>query len=139
MKYFNTGNAYSISQEIDVAHDLPYGMNRNYINDVKPSGILRSWFQSPIQNSRSGIEQLLTMTMKLTDTASSSSQDVGEENIRIEEGKGTPANVEWNGKEVAFTFSKAENAESKITQTADKIRYTSQFSSIILERGLFIH
>ena len=94
-------------------------MNKNYINDVKPSGVLRTWFQSP--NSRSGIEQLLQMTMKLTD-ASGNSQDVGAEDIKIEEGDGTPNNVQWKGKEVAFTFSKAENAESKITQTADKIR-----------------
>ena len=91
-------------------------MNKDYIDVIKPSGLLRTWIQAP------GANQLLTMTMKLTDTVSSTSQDIGAENIEIELGKGTPDNVEWKGKEVAFAFSKTSAAESKLTQTGDLIR-----------------
>ena len=41
----------------------------------------------------------------------------------IEEGSGTPSNVGWEGREVAFAFSKAASAESKLVQTGDSLRY----------------
>ena len=114
-------NQYSITQVLDVSRDLPYGMNREYIGIVKPSGLLRTWFQSPTGTAGPDINHLLTIKMKLED--SGSSLNIGADNIPIAEGDHVAANVEWEGTEVAFAFSKSTSAESTLTQTGDSIRY----------------
>ena len=105
-----------MSQNIDVAKDLPYGMNKNYIDVIKPSGILRNWIIS--KGHRTGVVDLLTMNMKLEDSKASTSQEIGEKNINIVVDSGTDL-----AKETSFAFSKASSAKWRLTQTADIIRY----------------
>ena len=105
-----------MSQNIDVAKDLPYGMNKNYIDVIKPSGILRNWVIS--KGRRTGVVDLLTLNMKLEDSKASTSQEIGEKNINIVVDSGTDV-----AKETSFAFSKASSAEWRLTQTADIIRY----------------
>ena len=105
-----------MSQNIDVTKDLPYGMNKNYIDVIKPSGILRNWIIS--KGQRTGVVDLLTINMKLEDSKASTSQEIGEKNINIVVDSSTDL-----AKETSFAFSKASSAEWKLTQTADVIRY----------------
>ena len=114
--YYLTGQAYSMSQNIDVAKDLPYGMNKNYIDVIKPSGILRNWIIS--KGQRTGVVDLLTMHMIFEDSKASTSQEIGEKNINIVVDSSTDL-----AKETSFAFSKASSAKWRLTQTADIIRY----------------
>ena len=110
---------------LDVTKDLPYGINKEYIEIIKPSGLLRTWFQSeqhPSKNIRAGENHQLTMTMELSDTQSSTSQEFGTTSMSIEEGNKAGSTQTWDGHEIGFAFSKADSAESKLTQTGDSLR-----------------
>ena len=103
-------------------------MNKEYIDVIKPSGLLRTWFQSPTGSAGPDIKHLLTMKMKLEEPGRS--LDIGAENIPIAEGDHIASNVLWKGKEVGFAFSKSSSAESTLTQTGDSIRYSIQLFTI---------
>ena len=104
-------------------------MNKEYIEVMKPSGLLRTWFQSSTGSaSGSDIKHLLTMKMKLEEPGRS--LDIGAENIPIAEGDHVASNLLWKGKEVGFAFSKSASAESTLTQTGDSIRYSIQCFTI---------
>ena len=118
-----------MSQDINVARDLPYGMDKTYLDTIKPSGILRNWIWSSTANSqgRSNVIHLLNLNMRLKNEQTSQFHDIGEQNIEIVEGTGmkTENNLEAYGKEIAFTFSKSVNAEWKLLQGSDEIRYST--------------
>ena len=106
--------------------DLPYGINKEYIDIIKPCGLLRTWFQSEKQDKvvRASVKHQLTLTMELADMQSSTSQDIGTTSapMSIDEGHKIASHVGWDGHEIAFAFSKADSAESKLTQTGDTLR-----------------
>ena len=117
------GEHYQLSQVLNVTKDLPYGINKEYIENIKPSGLLRTWFQSKQQNGNiRDVQHQVTMTMELLDTQSSTSQEFGKTSMNIKEGDKVASHATWDGHEIAFAFSKADSAESKLTQTGDSIR-----------------
>ena len=113
------GDGYAISQDIDVNTGLPYGMNKDYIDQIKPSGIIRTWFHPKNTQSRSGVEQELDLQMILRDNQNGDlTFPSGQTKLKFEEGE----HKNWLHEEVAYAFSKADNAESKLIRTGDSIR-----------------
>ena len=95
-------------------------MNKDYIDRIKPSGIVRTWFHPKNTQSRSGVKHILDLQMNLKDIQNG---DLifpsGETKVEFEEGE----HKNWLHEEVAYAFSKADKAESKLIRTGDSIRY----------------
>ena len=94
-------------------------MNKEYIDQIKPSGIIRTWLNSPNSNSRT-VEHELDLQMNLKDNQNGDLIfPTGQTKIKFDEGE----HKNWRHDEIGYAFSKAENAESKLIRTGDSIRY----------------
>ena len=60
---FKLGEYFSISQQVDVLQydSLPYGMDKNYLDVVRPSGIVRTWMGVLISNARNNVFHEITL------------------------------------------------------------------------------
>ena len=125
------GQVYSISQEVKVSQGFPYGMDKDYVDVVNPSGILRSWIWSSTASNggRAGVVHYLSMTLIFHSDQLSTSQKMGLDNIEIPEGFGMKTNNNINaiGKEIAFVFSKAPTADWTFMHSADRMRYWNRY------------
>ena len=60
------GEYFSISQDVDVSlhNSLPYGMNKEYLDTIRPSGIVRTWMGVITSNVRNDVFHDLTLKVK---------------------------------------------------------------------------
>ena len=94
-------------------------MNKEYIDQIKPSGIIRGWIQFQNPNSRT-VEHELDLQMNLKDNQNGDLIfPTGQTKIKFDEEE----HKNWRFHEIGYAFSKAENAESKLIRTGDSIRY----------------
>ena len=95
-------------------------MNKEYVDQIKPSGINRLWLKPDTPNPRSGVEHELDLQMNLKDNQNGDLIfPTGQTKIKFDE----ESHKNWKYHEIAYAFSKAENAESKLIRTGDSIRY----------------
>ena len=123
---YAAGQEYELTQEIDVSSDLPYGIDKEYIEVIKPSGILRTWVESQSSSSsvRPDMKHGLTLKMEISDRLSSTPQGIGSISgpLTIDEAIKPYPNFDLERKEIAYAFSKADSAQSKLEKTGDTIR-----------------
>ena len=108
-------------QNLILSNELPYGMDKEYLRTIKPSGILRTWMQSKstTQGVRSDVTHEFLLNMQL-----SNSENIGTAaaTLQIPEGDNHSANVLWKGNEIAFVFSKLGSSTSPTILPGDEIR-----------------
>merc|ERR1712150_75530 len=119
------GEQFSSEQEVNVASELPYGMNKQYLEVIRPSGIFRTWIGVNTASARTDVTHELSLKAIYTDGASL--LELGEEQIQISEidasYKQFSSSTEPKRKEVAFAFSKQAGSNYTVTQSSDSIRF----------------
>ena len=58
-----SAKTFSIGQEVSATDSLPFGMNRAYLDIVRPSAILRTWISHPPVSNPQQTNHLLNITV----------------------------------------------------------------------------
>ena len=57
----NTGQQFVTRQDISVSNGLTFGMDKQYFEEVEPSGIIRTWIGVDTSSARSDVTHELSL------------------------------------------------------------------------------
>ena len=64
VKRYVIGQLFEAKQIISVLSGLPYGMDKEYLDLVRPSGIIRTWISVNTDTARSDVNHELSLKVK---------------------------------------------------------------------------
>ena len=62
--HFEIGQQFLTKQEISVSTGLTFGMDKQYLDIVRPSGIIRTWIGVDTNSARSGVIHELSLKVQ---------------------------------------------------------------------------